>query len=86
MLRFILGRGYCQRSVSRPWQQQSCWTALLPHFTLQWLTVVYRPCPYDEDIESIHAWLSNMAYPYDILTAACLFIIVVGATILLVLS
>lgn len=58
----------------------------MPCFTLQWLTVVDRACPYDGGTESFHTWLSDMAYPYDILTAVCLFIIVVGATILLALS
>jgi hypothetical protein len=53
---------------------------------LQWLTVVDSACAYDGGIESLCTWGSDMTYPYDILTAACLFIIVVGATILLALN
>jgi hypothetical protein len=37
-------------------------------------------------INSLRPRLPKMTYPYDILTAACLFIIVVSSSILLALS
>jgi hypothetical protein len=53
---------------------------------LQWLTVVAGVYAYDGCNKKQHARGYPMRYPYDILTAVCLFIIVVGATILLALN
>jgi hypothetical protein len=56
------------------------------HFTLQSLTVVDGSYAYDGNTENAMHAAIPMRYPYDILTAVCLFIIVVGATILLALN
>jgi hypothetical protein len=53
---------------------------------LQSLTVVDGSYAYDGSTENVMHAAIPMRYPYDILTAVCLFIIVVGATILLALN
>lgn len=60
----------------------------MPHnaFILQSLTVARRGSAYDPAIDSRRSGLPKMTYPYDVLTAACLFIIVASAAILLIVS
>lgn len=52
---------------------------------LQWLTVAENGYAYDGLIHPTRHGF-DMNYPYDVLTAACLFIIVVSTSIMLVLS
>ncbi|MFL9867476.1 hypothetical protein PQR67_25145 [Paraburkholderia fungorum] len=52
---------------------------------MQWLTVAENGYAYDGSIRPTRHGF-DMNYPYDILTAACLFIIVVSTSIMLALS
>lgn len=52
---------------------------------LQSLTVAWCAYPYDGSSLRHVRWSYIMRYPYDILTATCLFIIVVSTSIMLAL-
>ena len=59
----------------------------MPHnaSNLQSLTVVSRASAYDQGHQLNPCMDIVMAYPYDILTAACLLIIIASSSILLLL-
>ncbi|PRZ53079.1 hypothetical protein BX589_112252 [Paraburkholderia fungorum] len=76
--RVVAGHGCCKGGVA----MRRCGQLTRP---LQWLTVTANGYTYHGSIHPTR-YGPDMNYPYDVLTAACLFIIVVSTSIMLALS